>query len=288
MSWQLLIIGYLVLGTAAYLLRRSLAQSLAEHNRLINAFFFVCVLYPLGLLVAAFSSPNLHIGWLNFVFLLGGSLIFPLFNILAFKANETVDAGLYTILNNLTPIVAIVFASLLLREGLNSGQLLGAFIIIFSAFLATLPKLKRGSSSSSVGLVYALVSVTILGLAIVYERWMLTRVDYGAYLIFGWGSQTLWMAILAWPERKNIKLLKTKKNFYPVLSYGLTNAFKGLCFVSALRVSHNASLVSAFSSFLAVLVVIAAYFILKERDSFWLKVIAVIIGTVGLIILNIA
>ena len=265
-----------------------MAQTLTKHNRLVNGFFFIAVLYPLGLIVASFSSPNLSIGWLNVVFLAAGSGIFPLINLLAFRANKDVDAGLYTILNNLTPIITIVAASLLLQERLNDQQLLGAAIIITSTFLATLPRLQKRSASSSTGMLFALASVSLLGLAIVYERWMLTRIDFGAYLVFGWGAQTLWMSVLAWPERKNIKILREKKNFLPILSYGVTNAFKGLCFVAALKLSGNASVVGAFASFMAVMVVLSAYFILNEKEGLLFKIGAALIGTFGLIILNTA
>lgn len=287
MHWQILATSYLVLGTAAYLLRRNLAQNLTRHNGLINGFFFLVILYPLGLIIAAFSSPNLHIGWLNFAFLMTGSLLFPAVNILAFNANKHIDAGLYTIINNITPIITIVVAALLLNEHLTTEQLIGAVIIISSAFLATLPRLRKNGEHSSSGVLLAIASVSILGVAIVFERWMLGRVDFGAYLVYGWGAQALWMAIYAWPDRKSLHILKVGKNFRPILGYGLANAFKGVCFVGALKLSGSASLVSAFTSFLAVTVVISAYFILKERDHLWLKVGSAALGTAGLLILSV-
>lgn len=288
MTWQILITIYLILGTAGYLLRRLLATTLEKHNRLINGFFFLVTLYPLGLIVAVFSESNLSIGWNNVLLLLLGSGVFPLINIFAFRANKDVDAGLFTILSNLTPIITIVVASLLLSETLNKQQQIGALIVITSTFLATIPRLKRRTTSSARGLFFALISIILLGFAIVYERWMLTRIDFGAYLVFGWGAQTLWMAILAWPERHNIKILREKSNFLPILGYGLTNAFKGLCFVAALNLSGNASLVGATASFLAVLVVVSAYFALKEREWLAFKLSAALVGTIGLIILNFA
>lgn len=289
MTWQVLISLYMVLGTAAYLLRRSLAtKPISEHNKLINGFFFLCVLYPLGLIVAALSSPDLSIGWLNLVFLLVGSGVFPLIMVMAFRASKDIDAGLYTILNNLTPIIIIVAASVLLHETLSGRQMIGAAVIISSAFLATLPRLNHSYKNPSTGLLFALASVSLLGLAIVYERWMLSRIDYGAYLVFAWGSQAIWMTAIAWPERKYIHLLRAKGNFKKVLGYGLTNAFKGLAFVGALKVSGNAALVGASSSFMAVLVVISAYFVLKEKEHLWLKVASAFVGASGLIILNTA
>lgn len=288
MTWQILLAIYLILGTASYLLRRSLAKTLEQHNKAINGFFFLVVLYPLGLIAASFTNPNLAIGWQNLGILLMASAVFPLINLLAFRASKDVDAGLYTILNNLTPIITIAAASTLLSESLNSQQQLGAVVIIASTFLATLPRLRHRSSTSLSGLAFALASVSLLGLAIVFERWMLTRIDFGAYLVFGWGAQTLWMTIIAWPERHNIRILKDKSKFIPILGYGITNALKGLCFVGALKLSGNASLVGASASFMAVLVVLSAYLILKEKEGLWFKVGAVVLGTIGLLVLNVA
>lgn len=286
MTWQLLLIAYLALGTGSFLIRRELATHLAERNRLVNAFFFVCTLYPLGLIVASFSSPNLQIGWLNAFFLVVGSAVFPLINILAYKASKDVDAGLFSILSNIFPIVTIIAATLLLNETLSGGQLFGAAIIIASTFIATLPKFGERDRSKTFGVVLALTSIVLLGLAIVFERWMLTRVDYGAYLVFGWGSQAFWMALIAWPDRKHIRLLAEGNKFKYVLAYGITNSFKGLSFVSALKLSGNASVVTAFGSFTTVLVVIAAYFALSEKKNLWLKLSAAVIGASGLVILS--
>ncbi|PLS81587.1 hypothetical protein CYG49_01665 [Candidatus Saccharibacteria bacterium] len=48
----------------------------------------------------------------------------------------------------------------------------------------------------------------------------------------------------------------------------------------------TASVVSIFASFMTVLVVLSAYFFLKEKDRLWFKIGAAIVGTIGLIILN--
>jgi drug/metabolite transporter (DMT)-like permease len=285
MSWQFLLVIYLLLNTAAYLLQRKLGQILAEHKRLISAFFFLIIHYPLGLIVAFNNSPNLHIGWLNALFLLIGSWVFPIIIVLSLKASKTVDAGLFTIMSNLIPVITIVAAMLLLHESLNSHQLLGAAIIIVSAFIITLPYLQHHSKSRASGLAAALLCFLLGGLATVYERWMLTRIGFGSYLIFGWGFQTLWTVIIAWPERKSISILLRKKYFMPVMGYALSASIKGVLFIAALSLT-SASLVTAFISFTAILVVLAAYFILKEKDWLWLKIVAATLGTIGLIILN--
>lgn len=287
MTWQLLSTAYLILGTATYLLQRKLGLALPEHKRLVTGFFFIFIHYPMGLLVALSLAHNLDIGWLNVLFLLAGGWVFPIINLLTLRANKTVDAGLFTILSNIAPIITIITAYFLLHEHLNHHQALGVVIILASASLVTLPGLlNKKRNSLSTGILFALACFILTGLATVYETWMLSRIDLGTYLIMGWGSQTLWTALVTWPERKQLKILRLKKNFAPVLGYALANSLKGICFVAALKLSNSASLVTAFTSFMAVLVVVAAYFILKERDWLWIKVGASIAGSIGLLILN--
>jgi len=285
MTWQLLLIAYSLLNTATYLLQRHLGKTLFQHKRLVSAFFFVGLHYPMGLLVAFYSSPHLHIGWLNMLLLLAGSWVFPLVNIMFLKASKHVDAGHFTVLSNLTPIITIIAASLLLKEDLNAHQLVGAIIIITAAFLATVPHIKRGHDTKE-GLTVALTAFVLTGLATVYERWMLTRIGLGAYLIFGWGAQTFWMLLIAWPQRKHLGILKQRRHAAAIWGYALAGSIKGVCFIIALRLIPNTSLFSVVISLTPVLVVPAAYFALHERQNLGLKVLSAVAATIGLIVLN--
>jgi len=287
MTWQILLGVYLILATMVYVLRRKLAQAIPEHNRFVNWFVFLWVLWPVGLIAGAILHPSLAIGWDNLALLLAGELIFPATNLLAFRASRDIDAGLFTILTNLAPIVTISSAWLLLREGLSGHQLLGAGILIFSAFLASSPNLLRRHRANLRGIAIALAGIVLLGLGVTYERFMLSRVELGAYFVFGWGAQALWMTILAWPERKNVYLLKRSALANQIIIYAFGIALIGLTFVGALKLSGNASLIAASRSFMAVLVVLAAYFFLRERGQLWLKISAAVLGAGGLIILNV-
>lgn len=287
MTWQILLLIYLILSTTSYLLRRKLGQLYPQYNRFINWFFFLCILYPVGIVVALYLHESLHITLLNFVIIAAAELIFPLINITQYRANKDVDAGLFTIIHNITPIITIITAWILLHEGLNSRQFLGAAIIIASTFIVSIPGLLNRSKSTRVtGLMLAFLSFVMLGVATTFERWMLMRISFSAYLIYGWGFQTLWMTVIAWPQRKNIKILKKPTARRQIIAYGLVNSFKGVCWVGALSLSGNASLVSAFGSFTAVLVVISAYFALKEKQHLVFKLTAAAIGAIGLLILN--
>ncbi|MGH7158133.1 MAG: EamA family transporter [Candidatus Saccharimonadales bacterium] len=287
MTWQLLLIGYLVLGTASYLWRRQLAKTFAKANRLVNAFFFVAVLYPIGLLVALLTTPDLSIGWASFWMLLAGGAIFPFANLLTYRANRDLDAGLFTVISDLIPVISIAGGWLLLQEKLTGQQLVGAGVILLATLVVTLPQLKHHMQFNRRAMACAGVAVVMIGLGFVFERYMLTRMDFGAYIVIGWGLQMLWGVLFALPERKSYKILFEPQIRAKLWTYSLSSTFRGLCIVGALYLSGNVSVVMASASFLTVLVVIAAYFILKEKEWLWLKLGAATLGFIGLLLINI-
>ena len=270
--WQLLIIFYFIFGSANYLLRRVLAQKFGEYNRLINAIFFPLFLLPATIVLYFFFPHNLHVGTLNVVLLVGGSLIWPLNNILAFHANRKVDVGIFTIINNLSPLFTLVIALPLLHESMKGPQLIGAALLIVSGILAASSQGTIRTLTTSRGILICLASAAVLGVAIAYERFMLSRVDFGAYLVYGWGAQIVWALWLARHELKKLPWLfqKAVGARRTVLWWGGTSVFKSITFILALKTS-TASIISVASNFLSVAVVIAAYVFLREREHMGYK-----------------
>lgn len=286
MTWQVYIAGYLVFATASFLLRRSLAKTFQKYNQLVNLVFFLFFLYPGGLLLSLFVPHNLSIGFTNLLILLTGSLAFPIVNLAAYKASEHLDASIYSLISNLAPIFTISGALLTLDETLTWEQFIGAVLLITSAIVVVLPSIRarKLQTANYKSVLLAISGVALLGFAIVFERFMLQRIDFGAYLIIGWGAQVLWAVSIALKRGVNLKVLKNTQTARPILIYGLINTLKAICFISALRLG-TASLVSASTSFVAVLVVIAAYFILREHDHPYIKFSAAVASSIGLYLL---
>ncbi len=285
--WQLFLIFYFIFGTTSYLLRRILAQKLGGYNKLINASFFVFFLLPAIFILTPLFPHNVHVGITNILLLLAGSLIFPLANIIAFRANKDVEVGIFTILNNVSPVFTITFATLFLHERLTGPQLVGAGILILSGAIAAFSLVKRVGKASLYGISLCLISALLLGISITYERFMFTRVDFGAYLIYGWGSQVIWSTLLAYKDLSKLPKLFSKELGARkiVLLWGAANILKSVSFILALK-SSSASLMSTSSNFMTVTVVIGAYFFLKERKHLVYKVVAIILGTCGLLLIT--
>jgi drug/metabolite transporter (DMT)-like permease len=284
--WQVFLILYFVLGSASYILRKILAQNLGQHNRLINAVFFAFLL-PTGIILSFFFPHNLNVGALNLFFLLGGSLVWPIFYILAFWANKEVDVGVYSIISNLSPIFTLALALPFLHESLKSLQFLGVGLLILSGVLAAWSQFNKGGASNINGILICLLSTIFLGVGVAYERFMLSRIDFGAYLIYGWGSQVAWGWILAGKELKKLPQLLSgvSSSRLVLLIWGLISVIKSVFFILALKITASASIISAASDFMSVAVVVAAYFFLKEKKHLVAKILATVIGVVGLLLI---
>lgn len=229
MPWQIPITLYLIFGTINNLVSRKLGKTFSKYNKIINWIFFSICLYPMGVIVALTLGQSLYISWHSLVFILVGELIFPLISVIEYRANKDIDAGFFSIIKNLTPVITITTAWLLLNEGLSTWQILGATIIISSALIASLSSLsKKHHANKTKSVLLALLGIFLLGIAVTYERWMLTQMSFSAYLIYGWGAQTVWMTIIARPKRKDLEVFKDKSTNKFVLMYGFTKAFRGL------------------------------------------------------------
>jgi drug/metabolite transporter (DMT)-like permease len=115
----------------------------------------------------------------------------------------------------------------------------------------------------------------------------LNRVDFGTYLIFGWGSQIFWAAVLAGKELKKLPRLfvRTSETRTALITWGSTKALASVCFISALKLS-GAAIISAANDFVSVAVVITAYFYLKEREHMLFKLLATTAGVAGLLLIT--
>jgi drug/metabolite transporter (DMT)-like permease len=286
MTWQLFLMCYLVLATVVGLFQRRLGQTIPQYNRLVNGFFFLAIHYPLALITASIIGFHVHIGWFNAITLLVMGVSFPLTDILAFRASKDVDAGLFGILNNLSPVITIALAALLLSERLTPQQFSGALIIICSALLVSIAAYSHSSKSTKTGIIIALLSVMLLGLDTVYESWMLKRIGMGSLLVYGLGLQTFWMAVLAWPQRKYIRKIINRQYGPQVLALSISKSVKGLVFIAALYVSKSAAIVGAFTGFLPVMMVLAGFLFLREKQYLRLKIAAAATGSIGLVVLS--
>lgn len=284
--WQVALLGFFVFGTTAYIVRRMLMRHRESSSKLFNLIFWLLFFMPSGWVVGFILPHDMNIGWENAALLFAGAIFWPIVGLVGFRANKEVDTGVYAIINNLSPIITLGIAVTLLSETLNMRSGSGIALLILSGLIVAYPLLREGTHSSRYGLFLCGITVLAGGIGAAYEKWMLTRVGLGAYMIYAWTFQTIWLTALARSEIFTaLRFFKTADQHAKrlVAIFGVSNVLRTICFQTALYLG-TASVISASSNFLAVTVLIAAYFVLKEKKYLGYKIGATVVGITGLLL----
>ena len=283
-NWVFYITLFITFHTAYTLLFRKISKEYPHHYRLVISIIFI-FLWLSGLVYVLLTKA---ISFKNILpalpFLLIGGFIFSYANVYGSKAMGRIDAAQHTILSTLRVIVTVIGSSLLLREGLNTAQIVGAILLLTSGVLSSF-KITRRSFTIDRNSLFATFSAFLTGIAITNEKHILSFMNIQTYLIVGWGLQTISLLIVSIKDMKNIKVLVREKIFSKLVGAGILRGLSGVAFVSSLVYSNNSSLASVASSFIVISVVITAAILLKERDHLLRKVAASILAVVGLIII---
>jgi uncharacterized membrane protein len=287
--WQLALIGYFLLGTTAYISRRMLMLHHDSSSKLFNLIFWAVFFMPSGWIIGLILPHHLAIGWQNALLLSIGATLWPIVGLVGFRANKSVDTGFYAIINNLSPVITLLIAVTLLHETLHLHTYVGISLLIVSGVIVSIPLLRSASHASRYGLWLCLVTVLAGGIGVAYERWMLSLVGLGSYMIYAWTFQTIWVTLLARTELKQVVSFfqsADAKAVRLVTLFGVANVLRTVCFQSALFLSGSAAIISAATNFLAVTVLAAAYVVLKEKQYLRYKVAATAVGTIGLLLVT--
>ena len=286
MIWQFAFAVHMVLATVFALLYRNLAVDLGDRSRLVNLYVFVIGIFPLGIVMALlWGDVDFNLPARVWIFLVGGGFLFAISNIAAFKSNQEVDAGQFSIISNSRTIVTIIVSSYFLKETLSNSQLVGVVGVLAAALLVASTHFNIQTLNFNKHSLLAFLSAGALGLAISYEKHMLDQMSTSTYLVVGWGAQTLAVSILAFPEIKHYRMiLENKIILKKVLLLAFSRGFGGLFFVYSLNASDNSSLIAALLSSKPAVIVVAAYIFLNERDNLFTKFIGVVVGIVGLLL----
>lgn len=281
--WLIPLAVFFVAGAASNLLRRHLAQKEHLSPNLINLVFYVGFILPGGIIIGlslphTFTPDLQTLGLLVFC-----SLIWPAYFLLAFKANKHIDASVFSMIADLSPIVTAMIAYFLFTERLTSLQIVGVLALILSGVIAMYPDITSKVKIRILGIQIALVCMLLLGVGVAVEKLVYDVAGIGTYFLFCWTLQVLWMVIIARKEIHNLSsLFVDKRERTYVLLHGLSGLLRSASFAIALLLSTSASLMNAASNFLTACILISAYFILGEKSNLQFKIAGSAVGLIGL------
>jgi transporter family protein len=284
MSWQILIGLHVAFSTIYALLFRKVAQEFPDTPRLSMALIYLLVIFPLGLIAAFFQGGiDINMSLQIWIFLVFGGVLFTGFSVFGYMANSHVDATQFAVIQNTQAVFTIIVSGLLLGEQLSSEQLIGVAMLVIGAIVVSVKGFNRSTFRFSKWSVVAMISALFVGAAFSNEKYLLGQMNQQTYYVFGWGVQTLVMCLVAGKEWQQITKFN-KKMFTGIMSLGLLRSISGFAGLGALALIDS-SLVSSIRSYKSVLVFIAGYFILKEKEHVIRKAIGAVLATIGLLLL---
>jgi drug/metabolite transporter (DMT)-like permease len=180
---------------------------------------------------------------------------------------------------------------LFLGEGLTVNQLIGAACILASGIIAVWAPAKAHRHGKSTnehllkGVFFTLASALFLGIGVVVEKAAIQYMDIGAFFIYGFGMQSLWLVLLAlWDWHKHPGVQLSRQLVKESVLLGMVVAGIGVSYFAALRGANNVSLIAALTATVLPITAIAAHFILKERDDDKLLWIAISLAIAGVVV----
>ncbi len=285
MTWQLAILIHQILETIFALVYRDYAKKHPKDHFVTNAVMYLATVVPFGIVWSitqgGFSLDfPVSIWWF---FGLAG-LLFALGNIAAFKANTKVEASQFAIITRFRVVVIVAASWVLLGDTLTPLQFLGACIVFGSSLSAVLlTRQKKRKSKVGIYTLIAVLSAVFMGLA--SEKYILSSVNLATYVVIGWGLQAFFMTLLANRQLTRVPALIKDGSIKTILLLGGLRTVAGFCFINALQLSDNASLIGSIAALQVILVVIGGYIFLNEKKYGVQKFVAASAAFMGVLLL---
>ncbi|HSX23708.1 MAG TPA: EamA family transporter [Candidatus Saccharimonadales bacterium] len=283
--WYLTLLIYFVGSTTNSLLQRRLAVTSKLPLRLVTALLYLCFISPIGIIIALIKG-NIWIHWqpLTFALLFIEALGIAGFFAFAFQLNKRVDATQYVIISNMYTIITVLLGIFIIHEAFSGQQFLGMLLLIAGGILVAVKGLRRKTFQfDQATLLLALTSVG-LGIGLAAERGCLNHMSYSAYLIVGWGLQTVFLCLFAYKDWHVLPRI-SKSQWAGITKVGVARGMQNTGFFLSVALSRNVSLIASVSSFRVPLVFIASFIFLSEREHIVRRFVGVSVATVGLLLL---
>ncbi len=276
-----LLLVFVALTVVSELSRRKIAVDSFNKVSALNAVTYL-VQIPIGLSILPFIEGESQVSWLIVAIVTLIGIAPPLREYFMFKANRDVDAGTLAILLNLSVVVVVVLAAVLLDDYLNALELAAALLITASAMYVA--SLSSGGLNVTSSLLWALILLTALGaLANLGEAWFFSKFSLAVYLLVGLIAQTFWAFVIAVLAGSDFQGLLDKDGRRSIIAYVASRATKGVIFLSALAILESIATVRSIIAVAPVAITVASYYLLDEKDDFARKTLAALVACLGLV-----
>lgn len=282
MTWLYLSLASAVCFACLGIFSRVVSVDSKNPRALTLAFNLVCIVMAIILFLVTgsyknFVLPNQSIAW---VYLIIAAFAYGMFERLRFYATKNLDASIYSIIGNISVVMAFVISLFLYKETLTLTKFIG-FVLILTAFFLVIEVKK--SKISIKGIWLGIVTSVLIGIGWSLDKKGANFFNPETYNILGW---TLPFIIIYFPSI-NIQEVKNefKKFSWKIVLLAFFN-FVGYYLTLKAYVLAEATKIIPIIQLSTLITVIAGVFLLKERSNLYKKILAGIIAVAGVFLLR--
>lgn len=282
MTWLYYSLGVAISFALLNIFSRVLTVESKNPRAFSIVFNLICIIMSIILLIVtssykAFSIPTRIDAW---IFLFIASFFYGLNERFRFLISKILEASIYSIVSNITVIMAFIISLFLYGEKLTTSKLFGAIFIIFSLFLVSEI---RKSKISAKGLFLAIMTSIFLGVAVSLDKKGAMFFNPETYNILAWVVPFI---VLYFPGI-NIKEIKVEfKQFsWKIILLAFFN-FIGFYLGLKAFVLADATKVIPVIQLSTIITVLIGVFFLNEKNHLVKKILAGVIAVMGVFLLR--
>jgi uncharacterized membrane protein len=246
------------------------------------AFNIICIIMSIILFIftGSYKSFSLPVRVEAWMFMIVASFFYGLNERLRFYIAKILEASIYSIVGNISVIVAFVISLFLYKETLTVSKFIGSLLILISIILVS--EIKKTKISTK-GLGLAILTSIYVGIAMGLDKKGAIYFNAETYNILLW---ILPFIVLYFPSIKIDEIINQYKIFtWKIVMLAFFN-FAAFYFSLRALILADATKVIPVIQLATIFTVIIGIFFLKERNNLLKKILTGVIAVVGVFMLR--
>lgn len=282
MTWLYLSLATALCYACLNIFSRIVSVDSKNPRALSIAFNLVSTVMAVILLLLTGSFKNLSLptqteAWIYFLI---AAFFYGIFERLRFFATKMLDASIYSIIGNISVIIAFSISLILYNETLTISKFAGSFLILLSLLMVIEIKKSKISVKS---LIVGLIASIAVGIAMGLDKKGATFFNPEVYNLLLWVAPLIILYVpgITFKEIKD-QFKKFSWKIYLLSFFNFIGFYLGLkAFLLA-----EATKVIPVIQLSTIMTVIVGIFLLKERNNLFKKIIAGVIAVIGVFLLR--
>jgi drug/metabolite transporter (DMT)-like permease len=283
MDWKISVLLYVIVYSLSIILQKTLLKDDKKEVISRSVFFQLIAGAVLFIWALANKSLDFRFDWSSvWIYLISMTVLYGIGNAFIFKSLQLGSASSFSIYFSLRVFVNLVFAYFMFGQAFSIksfigllGLLIGIVIVDYSSDIFKVSKAE----------ILAMIAAVCVGSTNALSQSVLKTVNLNTFLFYAYLTPGLFMMMIKPRIIPNLQKCFVDKSLPKVILLALIQSASGVLFFYAIESSNDSSLVTAISLSSIVITIILEFWLLKERDHFWRKLIAAVITFGGLLLL---